>query len=81
VGTGSGAPEVPELPSAWDITGLTGPKGIYILGTGSPGWGLGIRPETLLWKTSLATKSQTRVTCLRKLMEEDTTLSHYCCLQ
>jgi hypothetical protein len=66
VGTGSGAPEVPELPSAQGYNWATWPTGIQILGTGPPGWGLGVRPATLPWKTPLAMKSQTRVTLLRK---------------
>jgi hypothetical protein len=42
-------------------TGLPGPRGTYILGTGPPGLGLGVRPATLPWKTFLAAKSQTGI--------------------
>jgi hypothetical protein len=47
-------------------TGLCGPKGVFIRGTGPPGWGLGVRPATFTWKPPFAMKSQTSVTCLKK---------------
>jgi hypothetical protein len=58
-GTGSGTPGVPELPSAWRYNWTTRHQGNINLGTSPPGWGLGVRPATLPWKT-LATKCQTR---------------------
>jgi hypothetical protein len=39
VGTGSGVPEVPELPSARGCSRVIRLQGGQILGTGVPGWG------------------------------------------
>jgi hypothetical protein len=57
VSTGSGAPEVSELPSAWGYSWATQPHGDINSGDWSSR--LGVRPAILPWETFLAAKCRT----------------------
>jgi hypothetical protein len=63
VGTGSGAPEVPELPSARGYNWATRPQGDINSGDWPSRMGVGSKASDLTLENLIAMKSQTRVTC------------------